>query len=276
MPELQTADGITLYFEERGAGAPIVFVHEFGGDHRSWHRQIPNLSQSFRCITYSARGFLPSSVPSDRSQYGQDRSTMDLLSIMDHLRLGSAHILGTSMGSFTGLDFALTYPDRVTSLTLVGNSSGPRDEAERMRYRKDWIGHELRLREAQGGDGAVRVLENDPAYRSFQKNDPAGWAIYAENLRGQSPEGAIHVLSTVHWNRRSLFEETAKLRAFEKPVLLVTGDEDYYLVGETNAFLQDTFPNAKWHRFKTTGHLANIERSSQFNHLLAASLALLE
>jgi hypothetical protein len=45
------------------------------------------------------------------------------------------------------------------------------------------------------------------------------------------------VLSTVHWNRRSLFEDQVRLKDLEKPVLLVTGDDDYYLVGETNAFL---------------------------------------
>ncbi len=269
MPEFQTADGITLYYEETGTGSPIMFVHEFGGDQRSWHRQVPALSQSFRCITYCARGFLPSDVPNDRSRYGQAQSTSDLLALMDHLGIEQAHLVGTSMGSFTSLDFALKYPDRVTSLTLVGNSSGPRDEAEQIRYRQDWVGHEIRLREDQGGDGAVAVLEADPAYQSFQKNDPQGWATYAKNLRGQSPEGAVHVLSTLHWNRRSLFDEQTRLKALSKPVLLVTGDEDYYLVGETNDFLRRTLPDAKWHQFSGTGHLVNIERAAEFNSLLA-------
>ncbi|KIC20418.1 alpha/beta fold hydrolase [Leisingera sp. ANG-Vp] len=269
MPEFQTSDGISIYFEETGSGAPIVLVHEFGGDYRSWHLQVAELSQSFRCITYSARGFLPSAVPQDRSQYGQSCSTGDLLALMDHLGLDQAHVAGTSMGSFTSLDFALNHPGRVASVTLVGNSSGPRDGQERIRYRQEWVSHEAKLREERGGDGAVAVLEDDPAYLSFQKNDPGNWAVYAKNLRGQSSEGAVHVLSTVHWNRRSLFEDQARLKAFEKPVLLVTGDEDYYLVGETNAFLQDILPNAVWHQFPGTGHLVNIEQAAEFNRLLA-------
>ena len=274
MPRFQTPDGITLYFEDTGTGAPIVFVHEFGGDNRSWHRQIPVLSQSFRCITFCARGFLPSQVPSDRAQYGQAQSTGDVLALMDHLGIGAAHLVGTSMGSFTSLDFALDHGDRVLSVTLVGNSSGPRDTAEQENYRQTWVGHETRLREERGGEGAVAVLEDDPAYQSFQKHDPEGWEIYADNLRGQSPEGAVHVLSTVHWNRRSLFDDTDRLRALDKPVLLVTGDEDYYLVGETNTFLQDTLPRADWHRFPGTGHLVNIERAAEFNRLLAGFVGL--
>ncbi|MBE1281739.1 MAG: alpha/beta fold hydrolase [Rhodobacteraceae bacterium] len=269
MAEFQTSDGLSLFFEEAGSGTPIVFVHEFGGDYRSWHLQVSALAPEFRCITYSARGFHPSAIPQDRSQYGQTYSTADLLALIDHLGLDMVHVVGTSMGSFTSLNFALTHPDRVASVTLVGNSSGPRDETERSRYRKDWIGHERLLREERGGDGAVAVLEEDPAYQSFQKNDPENWSIYAANLRGQSAQGAIHVLSTVHWNRRSLFDDVERLRAFDKPVMLVTGGDDYYLVGETNAFLNDTLPDVRWHRFPATGHLVNIEQADQFNRLLA-------
>lgn len=267
MATFQTPDGITLYFEDTGTGVPIVFVHEFGGDNRSWHRQIPVLSQSFRCITFCARGFLPSQVPADRAQYGQAQSTGDVLALMDHLRIDAAHLVGTSMGSFTSLDFALNHGDRVLSVTLVGNSSGPRDAVEQENYRQTWVGHEIRLREERGGEGAVAVLEDDPAYQSFQKNDPEGWAVYADNLRGQSPEGAVHVLSTLHWNRRSLFDDTDRLKALDKPVLLVTGGEDYYLVGETNSFLQQILPNATWQGFSGTGHLVNIERADAFNTL---------
>lgn len=273
MPEFQTSDGVSIYFEETGAGTPIVFVHEFGGDYRSWHLQVRELRHSFRCITFSARGFRPSSVPENRGEYGQLQSTSDLRALLDHLELDDANIVGTSMGSFTSIDFALQNPDRITSLTLVGNSSGPRNEQERNRYRQDWVCQEARLREERGGEGAVAVLEEDPAYQSFQKNDPKNWARYAMNLQSQSAEGAVHVLLTVHWNRRSLFEDRARLQAFNKPVLLVTGDEDYYLVGDTNAFLKDTLPNAVWHKFPATGHLVNIERATEFNRLLAEHAA---
>ena len=269
MPDIQTDDGISLYYEEYGSGEPVLFVHEFGGDYRSWAHQIPVLSRLHRCITFSARGFLPSTVPHDRSSYGQVRATADVLAVIISLGLGSVHLVGTSMGSFTSLDFALNYPDYVRSVTLIGNSSGPRDERERDEYRRNWIEEEIRLRETRDADGAVAVLERDPAYQSFRKNNPAAWATYAENLNGQSVEGAIHILSTLHWNRRSLFDEESRLRALHKSVLLVTGDDDYYLVAETNDFLNRVLPNSTWQNFKDTGHLVNIEKSSEFNALLA-------
>ena len=269
MPTIQTEDGISLYYEDTGSGEPILFVHEFGGDYRSWAHQVPVFSRSYRCITFSARGFFPSSVPDDRSRYGQAWATADVLAVVSGLGLDSVHLVGTSMGSFTNLDFALNYPDYVRSLTLVGNSSGPRDEEEQEGYRRNWVGEEIRLRVKRSAEGAVAVLEKDPAYQSFQENEPAAWATYAENLRGQSVAGAIHILSTLHWNRRSVFDDESRLRALDKPVLLVTGDDDYYLVGETNAFLNRVLPNSTWHSFKGTGHLVNIEKTSEFNELLA-------
>ena len=53
-----------------------------------------------------------------------------------------------------------------------------------------------------------------------------------------------------------------------KSVLLLTGDEDYYLVEETNAFLNEVLPNATWRVFEGTGHLVNLERALEFNTLL--------
>ena len=272
MPTLKTEDDISLYYEDTGVGDPVVFVHEFGGDYRSWAHQVPVVSQTNRCITFSARGFFPSSVPDDQSRYGQMWSTSDVLTVVSRLELDSVHLVGTSMGSFTCLDFALNHPEFVRSLTLVGNSSGPRNEEEQIKYRQIWIGEELQLRKSLGSDGAVAVLEQDPAYQSLQRDAPDAWATYAENLREQPVEGAIHILSTLHWNRRSLFDEESRLRALNKPVLLVTGHDDYYLVEETNAFLDRVLPTSTWHDFKHTGHLVNIEKCQAFNVLLTEFL----
>ena len=51
-----TPDGIRLYYEEAGKGRPIVFVHEFGGDHRSWEPQMRHFARRGRCVTFGARG----------------------------------------------------------------------------------------------------------------------------------------------------------------------------------------------------------------------------
>ena len=186
MPFASAADGLSVWFEDRGDGHPIVFIHEFGGEPASWDFQVAHFSGTYRCITYAARGFQPSETPDAIEMYGQQQATDDVAAVLDHLEIGRAHLVGTSMGSFTALDFTLEHPERVRTLTLVGNSSGPRNAVERERYRTEWLGHEIRSRERSGGHGAVDVLAQDPAYRTFQQNQPANWHNYAERLSAQS------------------------------------------------------------------------------------------
>ena len=73
-----TDDGVKLYFEEAGSGQALVFVHEFAGDWRSWEPQMRFFSRYFRCITFSARGYLPSDVPADPASYSQARAVQDI------------------------------------------------------------------------------------------------------------------------------------------------------------------------------------------------------
>ena len=79
MPKLSTDDGVQLYYEETGSGTPIVFVHEFAGDWRSWEPQVRYFARRYRCITYSARGYLPSDVPENFEVYSQERWRDDML-----------------------------------------------------------------------------------------------------------------------------------------------------------------------------------------------------
>ena len=73
-----TVSGVKLHYEETGSGAPVVFVHEFAADHRSWELQMRHFGQRYRCITYSARGYPPSDIPDKSTSYSQHRATDDI------------------------------------------------------------------------------------------------------------------------------------------------------------------------------------------------------
>ena len=109
MPTLATDDGVNLYYEEAGSGTAIVFVHEFGGDYRSWEQQVRHFSRRYRCIGYNARGYPPSDVPEDFERYSQARARDDIRCVLDALGLQRAHVVGLSMGAFATLHFGMTY-----------------------------------------------------------------------------------------------------------------------------------------------------------------------
>src|SRR5258705_301495 len=112
MPHLATDDGINLYYEEVGSGIPIVFVHEFAGDCRSYEPQLRYFGRRYRCIAYNARGYPPSDVPQTVERYSQDRARDDIRCVLDALKIDTAHIVGLSMGGFATLHFGFTYGQR--------------------------------------------------------------------------------------------------------------------------------------------------------------------
>jgi pimeloyl-ACP methyl ester carboxylesterase len=264
MSYFSSFDGVRIYYEEEGSGPPIIFAHEFGGDWRSWQSQVDHFSSQFRCIRYCARGFMPSAVPASREAYGQEQSTKDLLELANHLQLDRFHLVGLSMGSFTSLLFSLAHPGRAISLTLAGCSSGPRDDVQRTRYRDD-LTKEIMLLERDCGDGAVRWFVGDDAYQRMPSKRSQAWRTYCDNLRAQSAEGAINTLSTLHWNRISIYQYESQLRTMVTPTLLAFGDEDHALIEPTNAFLAANLPHVRTSKFPQTGHLVNIENPDLFN-----------
>src|SRR3954465_5964125 len=119
MPKLTTDDGVALHYEEAGAGTPVVFVHEFGGDHRSWEPQVRYFSRRYRCIAYNARGYPPSDVPEDFERYSQARARDDIRAVLDALKIEQAHVVGLSMGAFATLHFGMAYGKRALSITVA-------------------------------------------------------------------------------------------------------------------------------------------------------------
>src|SRR3954468_3262394 len=96
MPYISAADGVRLYYEEAGSGTPIVFVHEFSGDLRSWEPQMQHFSRRYRCIAFNARGYPPSDVPARVSSYSYRIAVDDVGTVMRHLKVPKAHIMGCS------------------------------------------------------------------------------------------------------------------------------------------------------------------------------------
>ena len=86
MPEARV-NGVRLYYDVAGSGSPLVFVHEFAGDSRSWDPQVRFFARRYQTITYNARGYPPSEVPEDPAAYSQDAAVEDLRCLILHLDL---------------------------------------------------------------------------------------------------------------------------------------------------------------------------------------------
>jgi pimeloyl-ACP methyl ester carboxylesterase len=273
VPFALTNDNVNLFFEEAGRGIPILFIHEFAGDHRSWELQISRFARSHRCITYSARGYPPSDVPDSKDNYSQARAVEDALAVLDHLEVERAHIVGLSMGGFTALHFGIRHPDRALSLVVSGSGYGAQPEKEEGFRRECEI--IARALESEDIKTFAERYAVGPARVQFQNKDPQGWTVFAERLAEHSTAGAALTMRGVQKERPSLYRLGGELSTISVPTLIIVGDEDEGCL-EPGLMLKRTIPTAGLLVLPKTGHTTNLEEPEMFNEALARLFAMAE
>jgi pimeloyl-ACP methyl ester carboxylesterase len=261
MPSLR-ANGISLYYEETGAGLPLVFVHEFAGDHRSWHPQIRFFARRYRTIAYNARGYPPSDVPKDVAAYSQEQAADDIRGVLDALGIPRAHVCGLSMGGFATLHFGLRFPDRALSLVVGGAGYGSAS-GERDRFRQDSETTARRL-ETEGMEAVADFYAKGPTRVQFMDKDPLGWREFDAGLREGSAIGHALTLRGVQMTRPSIFDLGPRLKALDVPTLVITGDEDDPCL-EAGIFMKRMIPRAGLAVLPKSGHTINLEEPELFN-----------
>ena len=270
MPRIVTDDGVALHAEETGQGEPLLFIHEFAGDHRSWEPQVRYFSAAYRCVTYAARGYPPSQVPADPGAYSQARAVADAIAVLDGLGIDRAHAVGLSMGGFTAVHLAMYHPDRLRSAVVAGAGYGAEPErAETFRAESHAIADAF---EAEGAATVAQRYALGPARVQFQNKNPRGWAEFAAALAGHDSTGAALTMRGVQAARPSLFALADRLARVPVPVLVLVGDEDEGC-HRAALMLKRTIPAAGLVILPRTGHTANLEEPAVFNEAVDRFLA---
>jgi pimeloyl-ACP methyl ester carboxylesterase len=261
-----TDDGVRLYYEEAGAGVPVVFVHEFAGDHRSWETQMRSFSRRHRCIAYAARGYPPSDVPEDVASYSQARAAADIAAVMDGAGIERAHVVGLSMGAFATLHLGLDHPERALSLVVAGIGYGAekRHEAE-FRANAEAAAQGF---ETQGSRRFAEIYGRSAARVQFEAKDPRGWREMVDWLGEHDPKGAANTMRGVQARRPSPYDLEERLQRLALPTLIIAGDEDDQTL-QPGIFLKRTIPASGLMVLPKTGHTINLEEPAAFNHAVA-------
>ncbi len=275
MPHATTEDRVKLYYEEAGAGAPILFVHEYAGDWRSWEPQMRFFARRHRCITYSFRGYPRSDAPESGAMYGQRYAVADALCMLDHLHIPRAHVVGLSQGAFAAAHFGRLHADRALSLTLAGVGSGAEREGHEQ-FKKDARATAARIREEGMAKYAASLSANpNPTRSRFKQKDPRGFAEFVQQLSEHPDVGAANTMENYQGKRPSLYDFGDDWRKLDVPTLIICGDEDEPCL-QPSLYLKRVLPNAGLAVFPKTGHAVNIEEPDAFNRELWNFLVLVE
>jgi pimeloyl-ACP methyl ester carboxylesterase len=273
MTMITTKDNVKLYVEEAGEGTPILFIHEFGGNHASWEPQLRYFSRRHRCISYAARGYPPSDVPDSVEAYSQAIAADDAVAVLEALQIEKAHIVGLSMGGFCTVHFGLRTPERALSLTVAGAGYGCEKEFEEY-----FRGVSLEVAdnfEKQGAKEFSKIYALGASRVQFQNKDPRGWQEFADRLATHSDRGAANTMRGVQARRPSFYDLEDGLKKMMVPTLVVVGDEDDHCL-QPGIFLKKTIPACGLSVFPKTGHTLNLEEPAAFNALLAEFIAQVE
>lgn len=265
MPTLTTDDGVRLHYEEAGSGTPLVFVHEFAGDVRSWEPQLRHFARLYRCIAYNARGYPPSDVPEDVERYSQERARDDIRAVLDALGVAQAHVVGLSMGAFATLHFGMKYPERALSLTIAGGGYGAHP-AQYAAFQADAQAN-ARLMRDRGMAHFAATYGHGPTRVQLAEKDPRGFAEYLRMLAEHSATGSANTMSGYQGRRPSLYALVDEMRSIAAPTLILAGDEEEPCL-EACLLMKRCIPAAGLALLPKSGHAINLEEPALFNRLL--------
>ncbi len=252
------SNGAEIYYEARGEGQPLVFVHAGVADRRMWDEQVEFFSRDYRVIRYDLRGFGLS-----KPGVVDFAHRNDLAAVLDHLSVEHAFLVGCSMGGFCAMDYALENPDRVDGLVMVGSAPSGLDldvpapakmeEADHAFQQQDWE-RLLELSAQIWYDGEGRSADQvDAAKREYMKKMQREAWPYHELEQG-----------------RALTMQPAaatRLGELKLPVLIICGIYDTPYIRAASDYMEQHVTGAKKVMVESA-HLPSMDIPTQFNQLL--------
>jgi len=235
-----------LYYETDGAGPFLVFAHGLGGNHLSWWQQVPHFRDRYTCVTFSHRGFAPSSAPAGGPDPGDYAG--DLAALLDHLGARDVRIVAQSMGGWTALDYAFAHPHRVRALVLA-STAGPIARPPALFADPEQLpGWERKAAATAAALQAANV--HVAAGERMAREQPAAHFLY-QAIDALSSVDKLKLRQKLH---DSLVRPPDTLRTLNVPTLWLTGEEDIVYPPFLSDILARLMPNARVMRVREAGH----------------------
>ncbi len=260
MPEVSVG-GDRIYYEVHGEGEPVIFISGLGADYTLWHWQVEEYSKEFKCIFFDNRGIGRSTI--EKGLLNKENLTLKLLSsdvagLMKELEIEKAHIVGASMGGIIAQSFAVTYPEKVMTLSLH-STLAKSSLLVNLHFRtqidlleKLSIGELLSSMAPTIWSEETLISRSDLLleFRSLKKN--AKPSVSKELY-------ALQAYACLDFN---LLDEISKIKV---PVLVTAGAEDILIHPRNSKIIHQSIPESEYIEFLGCGHAALVEKHRDFN-----------
>ncbi|MBZ5551489.1 MAG: alpha/beta hydrolase [Acidobacteriia bacterium] len=255
MPTIK-GNGIEIYYEEHGAGEPLVLIQGLSYATPMWHWQVAGLKGYFRVITFDNRGSGQSAKPD--IPYSMKMFADDAVGLLDALKIPQTSVLGISMGGIIAQEVALSHPDRVTHLilcsTLYGGATAAQPDPETLAYLAEY--------QESVSDEISRLEIAYGTAPGFAERHPDRVAALVEFKRQSRPPRFAYfrqLLSAVGYVSED------RLPSLRIPTLIIAGSEDRIISPDNSRRLHQMIPNSRLKVFANAGHHVPIEYPEEFN-----------
>lgn len=237
----------------------LVFSHSLACDHAMWDAQVQAFAD-YRLLRFDTRGHGASEAPP--GDYTIEMLAADVVGVLDQLAIERCHFVGLSMGGMIGMQFALRYPTRLSSLTLADTTSRYPPESRTLWEQR------LKLVREHGMDAIVPSTLDRWFTPEFRESQPEVVAKIAQQIRAtplQGYSGCAHAISHINL--------IARLSTIDCPTLVMVGESDLGTPQSMSEDIVRAIPGSRLDVIRNAGHLSNVEQPEQFNTFLRQFLA---
>lgn len=252
-------NGIDLYYEAEGEGDWLILVHGGGGNHLDWYRQVYELRNRFRCLTFDQRGLGRSTGAENYAD-----ADADVLALMDHLGIDRAHVNGHSGGGWAASKLAQAHPDRVRSLIMTSSHFGFQTAAMAR-----WAGE--MLQKLQSGFDIRQHMHG----RHFAETQPELAFLHHAIRRASAHSAAAGGSGADYLDVYRAMQAAPPLDypAFAVPSLFVVGTEDQLTVPSVVRGTAAAVGGSTLREIPGAGHYVQIEAAAAYNDVLREFLS---
>ena len=254
---------ITVYYEIHGPteGTPLILIEGWGQSLWCWFKQLPAFSQKHKVIVFDNRGVGKSSKPD--YPYTVDMLANDTKSLMDKLEIDKAHIFGISMGGFIAQKMALTYPERILSLTIgMTNFGGDQAIPASGRIMAAIFANPTETISKEEATAIRRSAAWSPEFLEDNKDLIRIMDKWIEE--NPQPE-------TARANQANIgltIDIESEIKNISSPTLILHGENDQIVPPQNSLLLHERIPSSELVHFKNAPHRIEIEKAESFNRII--------
>ncbi len=258
---------ITINYEERGSGDPVVLIGGITSVLQVWDLMVPTLAERYRVITPDNRGSGSTIIAEDDGDRSPKRMSEDILVLLDGLGLDRVHLLGASMGGMLVQEFAIAHPDRLASLSICcSNVGGTRTITPDREVLEKFFASASKPTNPEDARSALGILIHPDSLTTCADN--LDFYIATRDRFPHSPEELGNRAKGV-----ASLDTYDRLTALNVPTLVMTGSDDQLVPTANSAVIHEAISGSAYVEIEKTGHIFFAERPDASSGALLDFLA---